>query len=696
MKTSFMSKKILISALVFACLFFCSCIIPEDRDKTDSQSGASEILWSDYIIVRAPGEVPAASADELRDAIKRNFGVDIRVCDDGEKTGTGAEILIGQTSRAMSGEVFGELEANSYAVKRSGDAIVIVGTNDYLTREAVSYFIERYVVPGEEPAGDMSYRSGSKTPLYLVKDSKAVSRIIYCAGGGETAITAARSIHDKIKSLTGVSIGIYSSAGVPDNGETEILVGMTDRTESAGALGGMGYGKYVICTVGNKLAVNAYDEDALTLAVIELCGILDSMVPMGGRLSVFADMRVEGIHNAALSVLPAADGTEFSGIYYNGDGSYVVTLTDVTVEEYYGYNNKLESVGFEQYADNEINGNLFFTFTGESYTVTNIYIKYDAKIKIISEPAGELPDNEGDRVTTGGVATLVTQIGLEVPNNTADYQNGMSYVIRLCDGSFIIIDGGHNRAANATNLYKIMRNQAPDVNNIVVAAWIFTHAHTDHTGAFRQFNAYAKYVKVEKFIFNFTDEKKPETGNLMVEYITGIKKEISANFPDAKVYKAHAGQVYRIRNAEVEILYSLELLTPADLSNYNRTSLMFTINIEGEKLMFLGDCTVESSALMCLLYGNTLKSDFVQVGHHGYSGGSTELYTLINPTYVLWPLAEHTYTTSHRNAPRNAFFRISEKIKQICVAGDSIWVVELTAGQVKFSKYNTVNDYLSN
>ena len=163
---------------------------------------------------------------------------------------------------------------------------------------------------------------------------------------------------------------------------------MTDRTESAGALGGMGYGKYVICTVGNKLAVNAYDEDALTLAVIELCGILDSMVPMGGRLSVFADMRVEGIHNAALSVLPAADGTEFSGIYYNGDGSYVVTLTDVTVEEYYGYNNKLESVGFEQYADNEINGHLFFTFTGESYTVTNIYIKYDAKIKIISEPAG--------------------------------------------------------------------------------------------------------------------------------------------------------------------------------------------------------------------------------------------------------------------------------------------------------------------
>ena len=62
----------------------------------------------------------------------------------------------------MSGEVFGELKANSYAVKRSGDAIVIVGTNDYLTREAVSYFIERYVVPGEEPAGDMSVEAGPR------------------------------------------------------------------------------------------------------------------------------------------------------------------------------------------------------------------------------------------------------------------------------------------------------------------------------------------------------------------------------------------------------------------------------------------------------------------------------------------------------------------------------------------------------
>ncbi len=694
-------KAALICAALILCLFLYSCKDANSGITTGDTVSGTEVKgfnWSDYKIVIGSGNDSAATARELREAIIKNFGEDIQIVSDSEG-GHSFEILVGKTNRDASSELIGGLEPYSFAIVQSGGKIVIAGTNEYLTRKAVDYFIGYYVGLSEGEIGTISYRSGSLIPLYMVENSKASARIVYTSDGGETALAAAKSIHDKIKSLTGADVGIYSSSAVSDNGGTEILIGMTGRAESGKATSGLAYGRYAVCVNGNKLVVNAWDESGLQAAAEELCDILQLMYqPAVGNLCVFTDMQEEGVFNQSLSVLPAAGNGNFSKIYYNGDESYIVVLTEIKETGYTGYNDKLYKCGFTRYTDNEINGNLFYTFTNDSYAVTNIFLKCSGEMRIIVESlsATSLPglteDDTGNRDIS--VTSLVTQIGLEVPGNTEDYQNGMSYVIRLEDGSFIIIDGGHDRAANANNLYKILRSQAPDANNIVVAAWIFTHAHTDHMGTFRNFTAYGKYVKVEKFIFNFTDENKPESEALMFEYITGTKKEIADVFPDAKVYKAHPGQIYHIRNAEIEILYSLELLTPDDLSNYNRTSLMFTVQLEGEKLMFLGDCTVESSDLVCRMYDKMLACDFVQVGHHGYSGGSTELYALIDPTYVLWPLADYTYETTHRDATRNIFFKVSKKIQKICVAGDHIWVVELNQGNITFTEYDNVNAYL--
>ena len=61
----------------------------------------------------------------------------------------------------------------------------------------------------------------------------------------------------------------------------------------------------------------------------------------------------------------------------------------------------------------------------------------------------------------------------------------MIYVIKLCDDSLVMIDGGHifqwNEEAEEGlwNFLKAITNTKD--GKVKIAAWYFTHAHDDHT-----------------------------------------------------------------------------------------------------------------------------------------------------------------------------------------------------------------------
>lgn len=56
---------------------------------------------------------------------------------------------------------------------------------------------------------------------------------------------------------------------------------------------------------------------------------------------------------------------------------------------------------------------------------------------------------------------------------------GLSYVVRLLDGRFIIFDGGWEFEPDADNLMKSLSDQSP-YEKPIIAAWIMTHPHIDH------------------------------------------------------------------------------------------------------------------------------------------------------------------------------------------------------------------------
>ena len=94
-------------------------------------------------------------------------------------------------------------------------------------------------------------------------------------------------------------------------------------------------------------------------------------------------------------------------------------------------------------------------------------------------------------------------------------------------------------------------------------------------------------------------------------------------------------------NAEIEMLFTYEDLMPfyITVDNSNPTSLVFSITIEGQRLMILGDASREGLQVCVDRYGSYLRSAFVQLSHHGWgSGGSPEqFYRDVNAEVVFCP-----------------------------------------------------------
>ena len=84
-------------------------------------------------------------------------------------------------------------------------------------------------------------------------------------------LNAVNSLVDAIKNYTGASIA-YTDDFVgwdkePDDMAYEILIGETNRKQSAAAIEGMGFSEYVIKADGNKLVINGVGTTAVVSAI---------------------------------------------------------------------------------------------------------------------------------------------------------------------------------------------------------------------------------------------------------------------------------------------------------------------------------------------------------------------------------------------------------------------------------------------
>lgn len=221
--------------------------------------------------------------------------------------------------------------------------------------------------------------------------------------------------------------------------------------------------------------------------------------------------------------------------------------------------------------------------------------------------------------------------------------NGMSYTVILPDGRYLVFDGGYRTDAPALYSFLQENTRHPD-GRVVIAVWIFTHAHADHYGAFRAFAAeYADKVTLQAAVFNpILPEMLPRGKGYNPYFAEELQNDLVL-FGAVKYYRPHTGQVLYFGETPLEILYTYEQHLPGTMPYMNDSSTVTRLTLNGQTLLFLADCERVSSDLLCDLYDEGLKSDVMQVNHHGYSGGTVELYQKVAPSFSLWPTNKITF-----------------------------------------------------
>ena len=538
------------------------------------------------------------------------------------------------------------------------------------------------------------------TYLDVVKNG-AVIEIVYSLDADAETLSTVQSLVNYIYRLCDVrpkSVDDWLKAGEShDSEKIEILFGKTNYEESETAYAELPYGSGVCRVIGNKIVLAGTDTKALEEAIVALITELKAN-QSGKDVKIPKDFYRVCKSNEQLAAVPMVEGCSAPTTVDCGDSCYQLVFTDATAEIYGSYLAKLEQSGYTLYTQNEIDKNRFATYVSDS-NILNLALINEQKLTITTESfattalQGLVSDNV---YADAGVETTLTQIGLYY-NGTTDGNgyatgniNGMSYVYRLADGSFLVIDGGHGNEACADRLYQFLRKQASDPESIVVAAWIFTHDHDDHVGFFSSFaRKYHQEVAVERFLFNF-----PSSSQLTSSAGTGIggqvKGSIKSYYPNAVRHKVHSGQIYYVRNATVRILFGLESMQPHNLTYYNNTSIVFQVEAEGVKTLFLGDCGEDESRGLTSTYSaSTLKSDILQVAHHGINGCDSSLYDRVAASYAFLPIGadkvivDSSKINSILGMSINKYVKNLSKIpNRVFMAKDDVVVFTLSDGKV--------------
>lgn len=665
----------------------------------DSQVQAGfKVELSEYTIIR-----PEKASDNCVSAaaeLKRRLDIltegDMKIIDDWVRDadnlpGDALEILLGGTNRRESEQAGKSIEGMRFSISISGSRIVINAASDTLLETAVGYFITSFVKPtyGEGcfylPM-DLYYVSGEYSSIEIVRSGAALYNIVYPGGANAGLKAEYTALGDAVKRLSGstsviVGTDTLSKSSSYDTESCEILLGDTGYPETAEAMKMLKADEYAIIYIGNKIVVCGRTRESGVYAVKKFISLISASAVVGedGKVSIKLIYggpliyKSEGysaeIPDFTAGVLEGAFdcGEDVLGMYYSG----------VSKSEFDKYCAAAAAAGFSMLNSHSAAHNTFKTFSDGN---TRFYITYSESdtVKIITEDASATEAPITAETYSSICTPTVTQLALSyTPENT----NGMGYIIRLSDGSFIIYDGGFT--ADSDTLMKALNRLNVTGEMPHIRMWLLTHMHGDHYQAFLRFSVnYSKDVKLDYLALNVAHRYYDvDYSNV---YSNGKIASALSTFTGARQLKLHAGSVLRFADAEIEILCTQEELYPGILSLEfsNDTSVVSRLKLGGQTVLFPGDAQTMESGVLAYMYGAYLKSDFIQISHHGsvkYSA-TRELYELIAPEWAFFPGSMTRYA-ENSSSDVNKYLIRESGIKQIFIADKSDRTITLPFGK---------------
>ncbi len=335
------------------------------------------------------------------------------------------------------------------------------------------------------------------------------------------------------------------------------------------------------------------------------------------------------------------EGLTLANTYENAKNQNVVLrYTDVSEARFEEYYNALLR-DFTLYNEKTVVGNHFATLVTDTHELHICFYQAISEMRVIYGIRGWLPSKEAP-VCDESLPLTLTQMGLIV-------NSGLSLVVTLADGSFLLIDGGkeaNDEHQDRKNLFEFLWEHKPKHHEKPkIAAWLISHSHTDHINLCQEFlKEYGDRVELALFGYNFPDF---ETGIITksegkeLYWQTTTKDLLDKRFPNTTRYTMHTGQSLLLPGCEVEILTTWEDFWPQEMPSANHSSFIIRLKFAtGKTVMLPTDAWKPTTALAVSIWGDYLKSDVLQVVHHGLSGGNIDFYKAVAPELLLWPTPE--------------------------------------------------------
>lgn len=556
------------------------------------------------------------------------------------------------------------------------------------------------VDPSTSQAGESTQETSSETrsettseendeQVVLYKDGKWQYRIVTRAVRSSEEIDFSLALTKEMIELTGSAPTTANDLSLKDESVCEIIIGCTKHPAMRSIYSTLGYGDACIRVEGNKIYVAAFSTNGFEALQAHISKLMKASFKDGCLTISAKDTEALITVNEELNTIPTASAGEFSSIVNCGSGQTLIIINDSTESVFDSYVEKLK--GYTCVSSVSEAGNRFATFDFGDHLLNVSHSKGDSRLRIIlnknTEPTALFAQGEESKKVC---EPLLIMHGLAWKQSGYTYYGyGMCMLIRLHDGRFIVIDGGFNRRKDADDLYALLTKYNVLEGKPTIAMWILTHAHIDHHGTFAfQFHPFYKNsVTVENVLFN------PPGGDILTapenESVTGlISGQMVVNNTirgfQASNIRSHVGDRYYVGDSVIDIIYTVDQQYPNTFNYYNTCSMILSITIAGQRIMITGDASNVAFGKAVKMFGSSLKSDMVQVAHHGGTSGvsaseatsMSEGYKLMSPSVVLWPASDESYAKAKKTAFNKVLLALPT-VKSVEVAGDRDFVVTL-------------------
>ena len=209
----------------------------------------------------------------------------------------------------------------------------------------------------------------------------------------------------------------------------------------------------------------------------------------------------------------------------------------------------------------------------------------------------------------------------------------LSAFVQTSQGNLIVVDGG----LGADGDYLRSQIQARGSH---VAAWLITHPHGDHAGALYRIlqdeaAGIQSGIQIDGIYYSFADPEwytvNDPTEQTMAHAIIGS----FSGLPETMLNTVSRGQTIQVDDVTVQVMND-RYETSSDKGN--NAGIVYKVWVNGKSILFLGDMAEEGGRrLLSEVGAEALKSDIVQMAHHGQNGVDEEFYKAANPSICLWP-----------------------------------------------------------